>query len=401
MESVLKVTWKRLPLSTNFAIAQAVKDSDVDVVSAYPITPQTTVVERISEFIANGELKAEMIHVESEHSAMSAAIGASAVGARTFTATAAQGLELMHELLHIASGLRLPIVMSVAARALSAPLSIWGDYSDVMNVRDTSWITIIASTAQEAYDSIIQAYRIAEDPRVFLPVLVAYDGYAMSHTYEPVYVSEKSDAFKDYIPKNPRWYTLNPEKPITMGAMASPEWFYEFKYQQVVAMKNALDVVKEADDEYGKRYERKYGIIEEEGVEGSDITFVTYGGLYGTLKESIEELRKKGEQIGLARIRLFRPFPSEIIADIAEKTKALVVLDRAITFGVSISGPVAREIISSLYARGIERNVYSFIVGIGQRTVTEKDIIAIYEKAKEMLASHERQKESIYWGVRE
>ncbi len=401
METVLKVTWKRLPLSSNFAIAQAVKDADVDVVSAYPITPQTTVVERISEFIANGELKAEMIHVESEHSAMSAAIGASAFGARAFTATASQGLELMHELLHIASGLRLPIVMSVAARALSAPISIWGDYTDVMNTRDTSWVTLIASTAQEAYDSIIQAYKIAEDPRVFLPVMVAYDGYAMSHTYEPVYVSEKADAFKDYIPKNSQWYTLNPEKPITMGSIANPDWYYEFKYQQVVAMKNAYDVVREADEEYGKRYERKYGIIEEDGVEGSDITFVTYGGIFGTLKEGVEELRKKGEKIGLARIRLYRPFPSEDIAKLAEKTKALVVLDRAITFGVGISGPVAREIISSLYSRGIEKYVYSFIIGIGQRTVTEKDIAAIYEKVKDMYVSHEMQKESIYWGVRE
>ncbi len=401
MQNILKVTWKRLPLSTNYAIAQAVKDADVDVVSAYPITPQTTVVEKISELIANGELKAEMIHVESEHSAMSAAIGASAVGARAFTATAAQGLELMHELLPIASGMRLPIVMSVAARALSAPISIWGDYSDVMNARDTSWVILIVSSAQEAYDSIIQAYKIAEDPRVFLPVMVAYDGFAMSHTYEPVYVSESPDAFKSYIPKDPKWYTLNPEKPITMGALANPDWYYEFKYQQVVAMKNAYSVVKEADEEYGRRYERKYGIIEEEGVEGSELTILTYGGLYGTVKEAVRRLRESGEKVGIARIRLFRPFPAEDIASLLEKTGAVVVLDRAISFGLDVAGPVAREIITALYSRGIKMPVYSFIVGIGQRTVTEADIIGIYNKAKDYLSKGEAQKESVYWGVRE
>ncbi|MGC9208697.1 MAG: transketolase C-terminal domain-containing protein [Nitrososphaeria archaeon] len=401
MQSVLKVTWKRLPLSTNYAIAQAVKDADVDVVSAYPITPQTTVVERISELIANGELKAEMIHVESEHSAMSAAIGASAAGARAFTATSAQGLELMHELLHIASGMRLPIVMSVAARALSAPISIWGDYSDVMNTRDTSWVTLIASSAQEAYDSIIQAYRIAEDPRVFLPVMVAYDGFAMSHTYEPVLVSETSDAFKDYIPKEPKWYTLNPDRPITMGSLANPDWYYEFKYQQVVAIKNAYSVVMEADHEYGKRYERSYGIIEEAWTDDSDIVLLTYGGLYGTMKESVEQLRKDGIKVGIARLRLFRPFPVQDITKLAEKVKAIAVLDRAITYGMSIAGPVAREIISSVYSEGLNTSVYSFIVGIGQRTVTEKDIQEIYYKARSMMDAGERQKESIYWGVRE
>lgn len=401
MEELTKVEWVRLPLSTNYAIAYAAKDADVDVVSAYPITPQTTVVEKLSEFIANGELKAQMIHVESEHSALSAAIGASAVGARAFTATAAQGLELMHEILHIASGLRLPIVMSVAARALSAPISIWGDYSDLMNTRDASWVTLIAGSAQEAYDSVLQAYRIAEDSRVLLPVMVGYDGFLMSHTYEPVSVLASKGVALKYIPKKVTWATLDPERPITVGALANPDWYYEIKYQQVEAMKAAYEVVKEADAEYGRTFGRSYGIINEVDTEGSDINVLTYGGIYGTLLEAKDAIKSAGIKAGFARLRLFRPFPYEEIISLAERSKALVVLDRAITYGMPIAGPVAREIISVLYSHGIDIPVYSFIVGIGQRSFTELDALKIASSSAEMAKRGQRLDESIYWGVRE
>ncbi len=401
MEELTKVEWVRLPLSTNYAVAYAAKDADIDIVSAYPITPQTTVVEKLSEFIANGELKAQMIHVESEHSALSAAIGASAMGARAFTATASQGLELMHEVLHIASGLRLPIVMSVAARALSAPISIWGDYTDLMNTRDTSWVVLIAGSAQEAYDSVLQAYKIAEDSRVLLPVMVGYDGFLMSHTYEPVSVLANSGAALRYIPKKVTWATLNPERPITVGAMANPDWYYEIKYQQVEAMKAAYEVVKEADAEYGRTFGRSYGIIEETDTDGSDLNVLTYGGIYGTLLESSEIIRKNGIKAGFARLRLFRPFPYEEVLKLAEKSSALVVLDRAITYGMPIAGPLAREVISVLYSHGINIPVYNFIVGIGQRSFTENDALKVVSASFEMLKRGQKIDESIYWGVRE
>lgn len=391
--------WKKIPLNSNYAAAYGAKDSDVDVVAAYPITPQTPVVEKIAEFIANGELDAEMIHVESEHSAMSACVGAAATGARTFTATSAQGLELMHEILHIASGLRLPIVMAVASRALSAPLSIWGDYSDVMNVRDTSWIILIASTAQEVYDSVIQAYKIAEDPDVLLPVIVAYDGFMMSHTYEPVYVASNSEIFRDYIPKKVSWAVLDVEKPITMGAVANPDWYYEFKYHQVLAMKRAYEVVRNATREFEKRYGRGYDAVEIYN-HGSKIGVLTYGGLFGTVMEAIDYMSKQGMQVTGIRLRLFRPFPSQDIKKILKDLELLIVIDRAIGFGAYVEGPIAMEISALAYRESIDTPVYSYIASIGQRTTTEEDIVGIIREALSLYEGGKRVSESIYWGVR-
>ena len=395
METVERSLWKRLPLSSNYAIAYAAKDSDVDEIAAYPITPQTTVVEKLSEFIANGELNAEMVHVESEHSAMSASIGASAAGARAFTATSSQGLELMHELLHIASGMRLPIVMSVAARALSAPLSIWGDYSDVMNTRDTSWITLIASSAQEAYDSIVQAYRIAES--VLLPVMVAYDGFMMSHTYEPVFVSERSGLFSKYIPRKEREFVLDVDRPLTMGAVANPDWYYEVKYQQVQAMEKAYEAASEADLTFKGSFGRGYGLIEEYNVDDADVTLLTYGGVFGTVKQAVDEMRESGISVGAARLRLFRPLPYKELKSLAEKSKAIVVLDRSFSNGVQISGPLSIELSSMLNSYKMSVPLYSYIIGIGQRTVTEADISKIVSDA----TSRRSTGKSIYWGVRE
>ena len=394
------VKWKRLPLSSNYAVAYAVKDADVDVVAAYPITPQTTVVEKISEFIANGELDAEMIHVESEHSALSAVVGASATGARSFTATASQGLELMHEILHIASGLRLPIVMSIATRALSAPISIWNDYSDLMNTRDTSWVTLIASTAQEVYDTVVQAFRIAEDPDVLLPVMVAYDGYIMSHTYEPVLVPEDNAPILEYAPKNYNRLRLDPERPITMGTLASPEWYYEFKYQQVVAMKRALEKVREADREYGRRFGRSYGLVESAYTEDAEVVLLSYGGLYGTVLEAVEDMRGKGVKVGAVRLRLWRPFPVEDLHKAIGNAKMVVVLDKAISYGARIAGPVAMEVMTSYYGDPEAPSVLSVILGIGQRTVTERTIREITEYAFRLLERGRVPGESLYWGVR-
>ncbi len=395
-----QVKWKRLPLSSNYAVAYAVKDADVDVVAAYPITPQTTVVEKIAEFIANGELDAEMIHVESEHSALSAVVGASAAGARAFTATASQGLELMHEILHIASGLRLPIVMTIATRALSAPISIWNDYSDLMNTRDTSWVTLIASTAQEVYDTVIQAFRIAEDPEVLLPVMVAYDGYIMSHTYEPVYVPEDPEPIRRYAPKNYNRIKLDPERPVTFGTLASPEWYYEFKYQQVVAMERALEKARAADEEYGRLFGRSYGLVESAYTEDADVVLLAYGGLYGTVLEAVEQMRANGLRVGAVRLRLWRPFPAEDLKKAIGSAKLVTVIDKAISYGARIAGPVALEIISSYYQDADRPLILSVIAGIGQRTITERTIREITEYSFRVLERGRAPDTSIYWGVR-
>ncbi|MCE4600339.1 MAG: ferredoxin oxidoreductase [Desulfurococcales archaeon] len=395
-----RVEWKRLPLSSNYAVAYAVKDLDVDVVAAYPITPQTTVVEKISEFIANGELDAEMIHVESEHSALSATIAASAAGARAFTATASQGLELMHEILHIASGLRLPVVMSIATRALSAPISIWNDYSDIMNARDTSWVTILASTAQEVYDSVVQAFRIAEDPEVMLPVMVGYDGYLMSHTYEPVLVPSDNKPILEYAPKNYNRIKLDPERPVTMGTLAGPEWYYEIKYQQVAAMKKALDKAREADEEFKAMFGRGYGLIETYMVDDADVVIVSYGGLHGTVTETIDILREKGVKVGAARIRLWRPFPVEDVKRALSNAKLVTVIDKAISYGARIAGPVALEIMSSYYHDEEKPMIMSVIAGIGQRRITEHTIKEIIDYSFKVLERGRAPGESLYWGVR-
>ena len=395
-----RVEWKRLPLSSNYAVAYAVKDLDVDVVAAYPITPQTTVVEKISEFIANGELDAEMIHVESEHSALSATIAASAAGARAFTATASQGLELMHEILHIASGLRLPVVMSIATRALSAPISIWNDYSDIMNARDASWVTILASTAQEVYDSVVQAFRIAEDPEVMLPVMVGYDGYLMSHTYEPVLVPSDNKPILEYAPKNYNRIKLDPERPVTMGTLAGPEWYYEIKYQQVAAMKRALDKAREADEEFKAMFGRGYGLVETYMVDDADVVIVSYGGLHGTVTETIDLRREKGVKVGAARIRLWRPFPVEDVKRALSNAKLVTVIDKAISYGARIAGPVALEIMSSYYHDEEKPMIMSVIAGIGQRRITEHTIKEIIDYSFKVLERGRAPGESLYWGVR-
>ncbi len=386
------------PLTTNKAVAEAVKDADVDVVSAYPITPQTTVVERISELISSGDLDAEIIHVESEHSAISAALGASAAGARVFTATSSQGLALMHEILHIASGLRLPVVMSVATRALSAPISIWNDHSDVMNARDTGWIMIFVSTAQEAYDTVLQAYKIAENPDVRLPVMVIYDGYLMSHTTEPVIVDGREKAMM-YIPKKITWDTLDIDNPITMGVIANPDYYYEIKYQQVVAMEKALKVIEEADEEFSKIYGRKYGLIESYRVEDAEVAIMAASSYYSNLKAAVDKLRERGEKVGAIKLRVYRPFPREELYHTVEHLEVLGIIDRAISYGAKPSGPLANEVSASMQYRD-SPVIQSIIAGIGQRKMLIEDFIKLYEILLERKKKKEYSEESLFYGVR-
>ncbi|RLG76083.1 MAG: ferredoxin oxidoreductase, partial [Thermoprotei archaeon] len=387
--------------NSNYATAYAVKDADVDVIAAYPITPQTTIVEKIAEFIANGELDAEMIHVESEHSALSAVVGASAVGARVFTATASQGLELMHEILHIASGSRLPIVMTIATRALSGPISIWCDYSDLMNTRDASWVALINSTAQEVYDTTIMAFKIAEDPRVLLPVMSAHDGYLMSHTVEAVDVAEDPEEIRRFVPKRrDRINILDPEKPVSIGTIVRPEWYYEVKYQQVVAMKEAYKVVKEVQQEFAEKFGRKYDVVEGYMMDDAEIAVLTYGGIYGTAREAVDMMRDKGLKVGCVKLRLWRPFPAEDLRKVLENVQAVAVIDRAISYGAQISGPLALETMALFYGEKDAPKIFSIVAGIGQRTVTEYDFMNIVEKVRRYLGLGTVPKETIYWGVR-
>jgi pyruvate/2-oxoacid:ferredoxin oxidoreductase alpha subunit len=388
----------RVVLNSNYAVAYAVRDVDVDVIAAYPITPQTGVVEKLAEMIANGELEAEMIHVESEHSALSTIIGASAAGARVFTATSSQGLEFMHEVLHIASGMRLPLVMSVATRAVSAPINIWCDYSDLMNVRDSSWITFIASTAQEVYDTIIEAYMVAEDPRILLPVIVAYDGFWMSHTYEPLHVVADKHYVRSLVPRRDR-VKLDPLKPVTMGSLVGPDWYYEIKYQQVEAMREAYDILRERDRDMGKVLGRRYEPVEAYNIDDAEIAILTYGGIYGSLLESVDRLRAEGYKIGAIRLRLWRPFPVDELYKVTRGLSTLIVVDRAISYGASIAGPVALEVIASLHRMRVDLDIVNYVAGIGGRPVTESDFKGMLELALK-LGRRARELGTLYWGVR-
>lgn len=380
-------------LTSNYAVAYAVKAADVDVIAVYPITPQTTIVEKLSEFVANGELNAELIHAESEHSALSAVVGAAATGARVFTATSSQGLELAHEVLHIASGMRLPIVMAVPTRAVSAPISIHNDYGDVMNARDTGWVILIAASAQEVYDTVIQAYRLAES--VYLPVIVAYDGFLMSHTVEPMELNEEEEVRK-FLPRVVRPYTLNPKRPVTMGPLASPDWYYEFKYQQVLALREAYKIAKEVDAEYGRRFGRSYGVLETYRMEDADYAIVTYGGAaFGNAKAAADMARERGIAAGVVRVRLYRPFPTADILKALAGVKAFAVLDRAIMFGSPAEGPLYKDIATAMFMNGVDKPALNVIHGIGQRTMYVEDMYKIYT----MLRDQPR-KEVIFMGVR-
>ncbi|MEZ0248189.1 MAG: transketolase C-terminal domain-containing protein [Thermoproteus sp.] len=382
-----------LALTSNYAVAYAVKAADVDVVAVYPITPQTTIVEKIAEFVDDGELNADLIHVESEHSAMSAVVGAAAAGARVFTATSSQGLELMHEVLHIASGLRLPVVMAVPARALSAPISIHGDYGDVMNTRDTGWITYIASSAQEVYDTVIQAYRVAES--VLLPAMVSYDGFLMSHTTEPVELNDEEDV-RRFLPRGERPNVLRPEKPITMGAFAMPDWYYEIKYQVQEALQSSLKAIEEVDEEYGRTFGRRYGVVQTYKMEDADYAIVAYGGAsFGNAREAADIAREKGIKAGVIRLRVFRPFPTSYIVKYLSGVKAFAVVDRAIAFGGPGGGPVFTDVAAALWMNGIDVPGISVIHGIGQRSMYVEDFVKIYE----MLRDGEKNK-IVYMGLR-
>jgi pyruvate ferredoxin oxidoreductase alpha subunit len=371
---------KRIGIEVSLAVAEAIGLCDVDVIAAYPITPQTHIVEHLSELVAEGRLDAEFIPVESEHSAMSACVGSSAAGARTFTSTSSQGYALMSEICFIASTLRLPIVMAVANRAISAPISIWNDHADLMFARDSGWIQLVSENGQEAVDLSIMAFKIAEDHRVALPVQVNLDGFIMSHVIEPLYLPDQDEVNK-FLPPFKPLLRLDPEKPITIGPVGMPDVYTEARKAHDEALRASKTVIAEVFDDFEKQFGRRYKFIETYKIEDAETIIVAMGSLAQTAATAVDAMREKGVKVGIASIRLYRPFPGAELAGLIGKAKNLVLLDRATVFaGGEVAGPVALEVKSALYDKGFTPKIGNFLVGIGGRDVTGQNFEEMVER---------------------
>lgn len=348
------------------AIAHAVKLCRPKVLPMYPITPSTLIPERISEFVFDGELEAEMIHVESEHSAAAALFGAYATGVRAFTASASNGIALMHEILPIISSARFPAVMGVANRTLSGPINIWNDHSDTMSERDQGWIQFYCESSQEAFDTILMAYRLAEKENVSLPVMVCIDGFSLSHVYEPVQIESQKDV-DSFIPAYKPKTFLNPKKPTTVGPIGFPTSFFEFHEQEQIAMGEALKEIPNVSGEFSRKFGRKYGngLIEEIEMKDAKYAIIGSGTLVGTAREVVQELRKEGKKVGLIKLKTFRPFPAEEIRKACKNLKALGVIDRHSSLGSE--GAMCLDIKAAL--KGEPCKVEGFVAGLGGRDI--------------------------------
>jgi pyruvate/2-oxoacid:ferredoxin oxidoreductase alpha subunit len=353
----------------NHAAAYGAKLARAEVVAAYPITPQTQTVERISEMVASGEMKAEFIKVESEHSAMAACIGASSAGARAFTATSSHGLALMHEMLHWAGGARLPIVMTNVNRAMAPGWNIWSEQNDSLAQRDTGWMQIYCESNQEVLDTIIQSFRVSET--VLLPTMICLDGFALSHTYEIVDIPDQ-DAVDAFLPRYEAEYKLDVDNPRTFGAMIYPEWYYEMRHKMHQAMTEAKSVIAEVNEEFDQQFGRKYGLVENYRCDGAETIMIASGTIASTAQDVVDSLRDAGESVGLIRVRVFRPFPEAEIRSIAECTANIGVIDRNISFGHE--GIFFTEAKAALYSIANPPRMYGFIAGLGGRDVTPSDI---------------------------
>jgi pyruvate ferredoxin oxidoreductase alpha subunit len=389
---------KRIGIEVSVAIGETAKLAGVDVVAAYPITPQTHIVEHLAELVANGELDAAYVPVESEHSAMSACLGSSAVGARTFTATAGQGLELMHEVLYVASSMRLPLVMTVANRPLSSPLSVWGDHSDAMSVRDTGWIQIFAENGQDVVDNVLCSFRIGEDQRVLLPVMVHLDGFHLTHMVEPILLPEQSEVSR-FLPPYHYPLPLDPDKPVTMGAFGPPVVFSETKKAQEVNLRASKEIILECWQEFGGIFGRHYSPVERYHSEGAKVLLLTMGSFSETAMDAIDEMREEGKDVGLIRLRLWRPFPFAELRQAVKNAEVLIVLDRAVSFG-GPGGPVCSEVKSALYNEDSKPKVVGVVAGLGGRDITVNGFADIVGRGIEMARTGSEQ-EFEFWGVRE
>lgn len=368
-------------------VAEAVKSCDPDVVSAYPITPQTDIVETLSEMVADGELTSEFIKVDSEFNAASTCVGASAAGARVFSATCSQGLKLMSEVLFSASGMRLPLVLAVANRSLSAPLSIWGDHTDTFAERDGGMIQFYAENVQEAMDNVLMAYKVAEDRDILLPALSCLDGFILTHVQEPVelYEEEKVESF---LPEREVEFDLDPSRPVTMGAYARPEHWTETRYMVHEASMRSKDKIAKAVEEFADVFGREYGLehggmVDTYRAEDADVILLALGSVCGTVRYVVDEYREKGEKIGLVKPRVYRPFPVKQLRNVLKGASAVAVLEKDVSIGYQ--GGLAIDVKSALYSTDIRAPILDFIVGLAGRDVRKDNIRNIVEKTKDFV----------------
>ncbi len=363
-------------ITGNHAVSYGAMLSRAQVIAAYPITPQTTIVEHLADFTADGQLDARFINVESEHSAMAASVGASAAGARAFTASSSHGLALMHEMLHVAAGSRLPIVMANVNRALGTNWNLWADQTDSLSQRDTGWLQFYCESNQEALDTVIQAYRISE--QVLVPSMICLDAFFISHTAEIVDIPDKA-LVDSYLPECNLVYRLDPANPCTLYGVTSAEFYYEFRYKLHKAMEDAIRVAREADDEFREMFGRSYGLVEQYRMEDAELVLVTSGTAASTSRLVIDELRERGERVGMLRIRMFRPFPAEEIRNALRGAQRVAVMDRNMSPGQG--GIMAQELRSALCNTPDRPPVYGFVVGLGGRDITTDVVHRVIEEA--------------------
>ncbi|MBS5853973.1 MAG: pyruvate ferredoxin oxidoreductase [Clostridium sp.] len=386
-------------LSGNEAAATAMKQINPDVVAAFPITPSTEIPQYFSTFVSNGSVDTEFVAVESEHSAMSACVGAEAAGSRAMTATSSNGLSFMWEMIYIASSLRLPIVMSLVNRAVSGPLNIHNDHSDAMGVRDAGWIMLFSENNQEAYDNLLMAHRIAEHKDVLLPLMVCQDGFITSHSIETIDLLE-DDKVKDFVGTyKPDHYLLNHEEPISMGPLDLQGYLFEHKAAQAEAMKNAKKVILEVAEEFEKLTGRKYGLFEEYKLDDAEIAIVCMNSTAGTAKFVVDDLRNKGIKAGLLKVRVFRPFPAEEIAKALSHVKAVAVLDKADSLNAAGSA-LFTDITSGMYVNNVNVPTVSYIYGIGGRDTKCDDIEKVYADLEEIVKTGKIDNPYRYLGLR-
>ena len=391
---------KRERLSGNEAVAIALKQINPDVFPAFPITPSTEIPQYFASFVANGQVDTEFITVESEHSSMSATIGASAAGARALTATSSCGLAYMWEELYIASSNRLPLALALVNRALSGPININCDHSDSMGARDAGWIQIYAENNQEAYDNMVQAFRIAEHKDVRLPIMICQDGFITSHAVENIELLDDADVKNfvgEYEPEN---YLLNPKQPMAVGPYAITDYYMEAKRNQAEGMKNAVSVVKEVAAEFAKLSGREYGLFEEYCMEDADRAVVMIGSAAGTTKDAIDALRAKGEKVGLIKIRLYRPFPADEIAESLKNVKAVAIMDRAEGYS-NHGGPLGADVMSAMFRARSNAFAVNYVYGLGGRDVRVEDMEKVFESLQKVIDDNDAGETYRYMGIRE
>ena len=391
---------KRERLSGNEAVAIALRQINPDVMPAFPITPSTEIPQYFASYVANGQVDTEFIPVESEHSSMSAAIGASAAGARALTATSSCGLAFMWEELYIAASNRLPLALALVNRALSGPININCDHSDSMGARDAGWIQIYAENNQEAYDNMVQAYRIAEHKDVRLPIMICQDGFITSHAVENIELLDDADVKKFVGEYEPETYLLNPECPAAVGPYSITDYYFEAKRNQAEGMRHVPQVVLDVAKEFAAISGREYGLFEEYRMDGAERAVIIIGSAAGTTKDAIDALREKGEKVGMIKIRLYRPFPADEIADALKNVKAVAIMDRAESY-TNHGGPLGADVMAALFRARSEALAVNYVYGLGGRDVRVTDMENVYAELQKIIDDGDAGETYRFMGIRE